>query len=120
MIIFSYRAYKARKQLTAIDWNYHMNLPQAKTSSGEEIVTQKYNPRMRQWDVKTVKVEKGYEYIPLLISKVFRRREDDVDSVTQSVPLNESDPGLISKTIAHLPPPPTKEIAQRSRFEQKK
>ena len=81
-----------------------MNLPQAKTSSGEEIVTRKYNPRTRQWDVKTVKVEKGYEYIPLLISKVFRRREDDVDSVTQSVPLNESDPGLISKTIAHLPP----------------
>ena len=53
MIIFSYRAYKARKQLTAIDWNYHMNLPQAKTSSGEEIVTRKYKPRTRQWDVKT-------------------------------------------------------------------
>jgi hypothetical protein len=120
MIIIRYTAYKARKQLAAIDWNYHKNLPQAKTSSGEDIITRKYNPRTRQWDIKIVKVEKGYEYIPVLISKVFRRREDDVDSVTRSVPLNESDSGLISKTIAHLPPPPTKEIAQRSRFEQKK
>ena len=112
--------HKARKQLAAIDWNYHKHLPQARTSSGEDIVTRKYNPRTRQWDVKIVKVEKGYEYIPVLISKVFRRREDDVDSVTRNVPLNDSNPGLISKTIAHLPPPPTKEIAQRSRFEQNK
>ena len=31
---FSYRAYKARKQLASIDWNYHINLPtaQGKTS----------------------------------------------------------------------------------------
>ena len=67
-----------------------------------------------------MKVEKGYEYIPVMISKVFRRRQDDVNSVTQSVPLNESDPRIISKTIAHQPPPPTKEIAQKSRFQQKK
>jgi hypothetical protein len=118
--LFSYRAYKVRKQLTAIDWNYHINLPQVKNSAGEEIVTRKYNPRTRQWNVKVVKVEKGYDYIPLLITKVFRRREDDVDSVTQSVPLNESDPGLISQTIAHIVSPPTKELTNRSRFEQKK
>ena len=62
----------------------------------------------------------NYDYIPLLILKVFRKREEDADSVTRSVPLNKSDPGLISKTIAHLPPPLTKEIVKRSRFEQKK
>jgi hypothetical protein len=31
------------------------------------MVTRKYNPITRQWDVKVVKVEKGYDYIPLLI-----------------------------------------------------
>ncbi|XP_028403340.1 uncharacterized protein LOC114526045 isoform X2 [Dendronephthya gigantea] len=118
---FSYRAFKARKQLTAIDWNFHINLPQAKNkSTGDVMVTRKYNPRTRKWDVKVVKVEKGYDYIPLLIAKVFRSREDDNDSVTRSVPLNESDPGLIAQTIAHIVPPPTKEIPKRSRFEQKK
>ena len=118
-IQFRYSAYKARRQLTAIDWNFHINLPQAKTASGGEIVTRKYNPRTRQWDSKAVKVEKGYEYIPVLLSKILKRRgnDDDVGGVTRVVELNTSDPALISPTIAHLPPPPTKEIAERrSRF----
>lgn len=64
-----------------------------------------------------VKVEKGYEYIPVLISRILRRREIDVESVARHVSLNVSDPALISPTIAHDPPAPTKEIVKRkSRF----
>ena len=66
-----------------------------------------------------MKVEKGYEYIPVLLSKILKSRvdDDDVGGVTRVVDLNTSDPALISPTIAHLPPPPTKEIAdRRSRF----
>jgi hypothetical protein len=112
-----YPTYRARKQLAAIDWNYHLNLPQAKTSSGDEIITRKYNPRTRQWDVKVVKVEKGYEYIPILLSRILRRRQIDVESVARHVSLNDSDPALISPTIAHIPPVPTKQIVKRkSRF----
>jgi hypothetical protein len=37
--------YKTRKQLTAIDWNYHINLPNAKSKSGVEMVTRRYNRR---------------------------------------------------------------------------
>ena len=48
-----YPAYKARKQLAAIDWNYHLNLPQAKTTSGDEVITRKYNNRTRQWGRKS-------------------------------------------------------------------
>ena len=103
--------------MTAIDWNYHANLPQAKTKSGQELITRKYNPRTRQWDVKIVKVEKGYEYIPVLISRIFNRRVNDGDSVTRHISLNENNPALVSPTIAHIPPPATKEIVQRkSRF----
>ena len=115
---FSYRAYKARKQLASIDWNYHINLStvQGKTS-GQDLVSRKYNPRTRQWDVKVIKVDKGYEYIPVLIAKILRRRMEDIDYVTRNVSLNESDPALISPTIFHIPPPPTKEIIKRrSRF----
>ena len=46
-ILVRYPAYRARKKLAAIDWNYHANLPQAKTESGEEIITRKYNPGTR-------------------------------------------------------------------------
>ena len=81
------------------------------------MVTRKFNPRTRQWDVKTIKVAKGYEYIPVLLSHILRRRTFDVEYVTQIVDLNTSDPALIAPTIAHVPPPPTKEIAKRqSRF----
>ncbi len=114
---FSYRAYKARRQLAAIDWNFHLNREQAVSQSGEKLVTRKYNPRTRQWDVKIIKVNKGYEYIPVLITKILRRREVDTEGVTQIVALNTSDPALIARTTAHVPPPPTKEIANRkSRF----
>ena len=41
----------------------------------------------------------------------------DEGGVTKEVDLNLSDPALISETIAHVPPPPTKDIiARRSRF----
>ena len=109
--------YKAKKQLTAIDWNFHMNLPYATTKSGNEIITRKYNPRTKQWDVKKLKVTKGYEYIPLLMSKMLSRRLHDVHSVIRKVPLNASDPGMISPTIAHTPAPATKDLPKRrSRF----
>ena len=115
--IISYKAYKARKQLGAVDWNCHVNLPQATSNSGEALVTRKYNPRTRQWDQKIIRVSKGYEYIPLLMGKIIRRRQQDVGGVTQHVSLNVSDPVQIAPTIAHVPAPPTKEIPKRSRFE---
>ena len=69
---------------------------------------------------KKVKCAKAYEYIPLLISHILRRRLRDIDGVTQEVDLNQSDPALTLPTIAHVPPPPTKEIiARRSRFAKK-
>lgn len=114
----SYRVYKARKQLTAIDWNYHINLPEAKSKAGAEIITRRYNRRTRQWDRKKVKVDKGFEYIPLLISKIIHRRLHDTENVTRHISLNASDPGNIAPTIAHIQPPATKDIPTRkSRFQ---
>ena len=115
--VFSYQAYKARKQLAAIGWNYHINLPQATKKSGDAMVTRKYNQRTRQWDQKIIKVSKGYEYVPVLMATIRRRRQQDVGGVTQNVSLNKSDPQIISPTIAHVPAPPSKEIIhRRSRF----
>ena len=92
-----YKSYKARKQLASIDWNFHINLPVAKgKASGQDLVSRKYNPRTRQWDLKVIKVDKGYESMPTLIAKIPRRRMEDVDYVTRNVSLNESDPAIIA------------------------
>ena len=97
---FSYKVYKARKQLAAIDWNFHLNQEPATTKTGEEIVTRKYNQRTKEWDAKIVKVKKNYEYIPVMMAKILHLRKDDVDIVTRQVSLNESDPALLAPTIA--------------------
>ena len=76
------------------------------------MITRKYNPRTTQWDVNEIKVAKAYEYIPVLLSKILKRRKLDSNYVTQIVDLNTRDPALIAPPIAHVPHPPTKEIAK--------
>jgi len=110
--------YKARKQLAATDWNFHVNLEAATTKTGDAIVTRKYNQRTKEWNSKVVKVKK--HYIPLLMGKVLTARSEDVVVVTRQVSLNESDPALLAPTIAATPAPPSKELymylARKSRF----
>ena len=109
--IFSYTACKARQQLAAIECNFHIGLLQKKSQSGEDMITQKYNPRTRQWDIKKGKCAKEFSYIPVLISHMIRRRNADGGNVAKKVDPNKSDPDIISATIGHIPPPNIKEFA---------
>lgn len=94
-----------------------MDLPTATSKSGNEITSRRYNQRTQQWDVRTVKQNKTFDYIPLLIARMLRARADDNDLVARNVSLNESDPRLVAPTIAAKPPPSTKELLERkSRF----
>ena len=89
-LCYSYKVYKARKQLAAIDWNFHMNLEAAITKAGQQIVTRKYNQRTKDWDVKIITVKKQFQYITVMMAKIFNMRKEDVDMVTRQVFLNES------------------------------
>ena len=93
-----------------------MNLEAATTKAGEQIVTRKYNQRTKDWDVKIITVKKKFEYIPVMMAKIFNMRKD-VDIVTRQVSLNESDPAFLAPTIAEKQAPPSKElfIARTSR-----
>ena len=95
-----------------------MNLEAATTKAGEQIVTRKYNQRTKDWDVKIITVKKKFEYIPVMMAKIFNMRKEDVDIVTRQVSLNESDPAFLAPTIAEKQAPPSKElfIARTSRF----
>lgn len=81
----SYRAYRARKQLIAKDWNFHRGREQAMIKEIEGMVTTKYNRRTKEWNCKVVKVNKGYNYIPVLTAMIFRRRFEDLKSIRQHV-----------------------------------
>ena len=117
-LCYSYKVYKARKQLAAIDWNFHMNLEAAITKAGEQIVIRKYNQRTKDWDAKIITVNKQFQYITVMMAKIFNMRKEYVDMVTRQVFLNESDPALLAPTIAEKQAPPSKEliIARKSRF----
>ena len=97
---------------------FHLDLPSATSKSGNEITSRRYNQRTKQWDVRTVKQDKTFDYIPLLIARMLRARVDDNDLVACKVSLNESDPCLVAPTItAAKPPPSSKELLERkSRF----
>ena len=116
-LVFSYKAYKARKQLAAIEWNCHLNLDAATSKAGEVCITRKYNQRTKEWDSKVVKAKK-YEYIPMLMARIIHLRNYDDGAVGRHVSLNESDPALIAPNIAEKPAPPSKELFERrkSRF----
>ena len=104
--------------MAAIDWNYHLNQPAATTKAGDLVVSRRYNQRTKEWNSKVVKVKKQYEFIVMLMARILRLRNADVNKVTRNVSLNDSDPALLAPTIADKPPPPSKELflARRSRF----
>ena len=67
-----------------------------KKNKGEQMFSWKYYQRTKQWDIKIIKADKGYEYIPLLIANILHARLHDVDIVTRNISLNASDPQLLA------------------------
>ena len=97
--IFSLWNLNIFKCLEVIDWNYHLHLPLPQTRKkkpGEQMFSWKYYQRAKQWDIKIIKADKGYEYIPLLIANILHARLHDVDIVTRSISLNASDLRLLA------------------------
>ncbi|CAH3141810.1 unnamed protein product [Porites evermanni] len=117
-ISYTEKVYKARKQLAAIDWNYHLDIPEQEDVLGEVAVTRKYNQRTKSWNVKIVKQAKDYGYIWMLLAKVFRLRVEDNENMQRAVPMEADDPRRIAPSIAVVPPPPSRElfIQPSSRF----
>ena len=114
MFCVRYRFYKARKQLAAIDWNYHRNRSAAVGSKGGKArYSRKYNQRTKEWNSRIIKEDKDFAYIPILMANVFRRRIEDVLMIDRHLSLSEDDPERIAPTIAHTAPVSSKELFER-------
>ena len=81
-IFYSYRAYRVRKYHKVIDWNYHLHLPPATNQKNEKRRTD-VQLKVKQWDIKIIKADKGYEYIALLIANILHARLHDVHHSTK-------------------------------------
>ncbi len=113
--------FTARRQLAAIDWNYHKDLPANELDSrpGEVMASRKYNQRTKIMGLKIIKKAKDYAYVILMVAKILDSRMADKKSVKRKVQLGDDDPGRISATIAEVAPEDSRTLHQRkfSRFQ---
>ena len=60
LLFFRFPVFTAKKQLSAIDWNYHKDLPvnESNTHPGKVTVSRKYNQRTKSRDSKVIKKAK--------------------------------------------------------------
>ena len=92
------------------------------SKGGEARYSRKYNQPTKEWNTRIIKVDKDYDYVPVIMAKVFRRRMEDVFHIDRQVSLSENDPERIASTIAHTAPVSSKELFERhqTRFQTKK
>ena len=74
----------------------------------QDIPGNTINPQ--EWNTRIIKVDKDYDYVPVIMAKVFRRRMEDVFHIDRHVSLSENDPERIASTIAHTAPVSAKEL----------
>lgn len=62
-----------------------------------------------------LKESKDYQYIWMLMAKVFRLRSDDEGGIQRAIAMDTDDPRRIAPTIAEAPPVPSIELYERHR-----
>ena len=110
--IFRYPAFKARSELAIIDHNQHSRLKQATNEFGEPLFSRCWSKKAGRWVPIIVKERKNYDYIPYLMTTILDSRRRDNGSEARSVLIRKDDPRFKAKTIAKLPPKPTKELVK--------
>ena len=67
-----------------------MNLEAATTKAGEQIVTRKYNQRTKDWDVKIITVKKKFDYLSVMMAKIFNtRKQCEISEIGAIMPLKQ-------------------------------
>lgn len=67
-----------------------MNLEAAITKAGEQIVIRKYNQRTKDWDAKIITVNKQFQYITVMMAKIFNmRKQCEISEIVAIMPLKQ-------------------------------
>nr|XP_054604459.1 uncharacterized protein LOC129165379 [Nothobranchius furzeri] len=108
---FSYKVYEARVLLAALDYNFHLNRPAIRNAEGQLIFKRKYNKNARRYSVYSLKSEKGYEYIPVLQSKIINERLARGVGMPRTRSMRDDDPRRLG-LVPPIAPPPISELVQ--------
>lgn len=71
-----------------------------------------YSKRSGNWRAEPVKAEKKYDYIPVLMADVLKRKADDTEPIVRRVEVSPSNPKNLAPTIALKASPATSELVQ--------
>ena len=101
--------YGARMSLAALDHNIHAFRENARHSK-TELLHRKYSKRSKTFTAITVKENKLYPHIPLLLAKIMRAQKLDTKSINRPFTRPANDPKAISRNIGMVVPSDTADI----------
>ena len=102
-------------RLSAIDHNHHTSLKQAKDAMGNLLFTRRWSKKGGRWIPVKITEKKNYTYISSLLCNMIGKRMCDTLAMTRKVDLDERDPRRRARSVAKLPPQPTKELASKAK-----
>ena len=113
VLFVRYQSQKVRMRLSAIDHNHHVNLSVATDKDGKPKHTRRWSKKAGRWISVKLKVKKDYSYAPYLMAAILHERNIDPLPMKRKIPKDPKDPTSIAPSIAKLPAPNTKELANK-------
>eukprot|EP00112_Aurelia_sp_Birch-Aquarium-sp1_P018368 Seg4375.2 transcript_id=Seg4375.2/GoldUCD/mRNA.D3Y31 product="hypothetical protein" protein_id=Seg4375.2/GoldUCD/D3Y31 len=109
-IAFEYMSFICRTALAGMDHNMHAFREVATTKDGRKCYKRRYSKRSKRYHAEPLKVGKKYSHVPLLLSRILKRRTLHMQSVSDRFLKSGTDPKQIAPTIAMKGPPPATNV----------
>lgn len=107
--------YRARNLLAALDYNQHAGRGCQLNRDGSKRYQRLFNKKSSRWTVVEVKTAKEYGHIRPLLNLVVSSRLEDNVGMQKRATLEHDDPRRLSRTLARVPPPSTKDLVDQKK-----
>ena len=116
VFVFLYRneAYLPRTLIAVMDHNNNLARDPALSASGDLKYHKVYSKRSKNWSAQVTKTDETYDFWPLLVSRILKKRVADQETVLRKVITPADHPKNIAPTIAMKPVPKTSDLVQKS------
>ncbi len=115
-IAFEYIYFIARMALAAIDHNLHLYRPLAESREGNQLFKKKYNRKTKAYHAEPVKSAKKHEYMPCLLSRILRARQERTSTILERNIQRQDDPKRIAPIVDPNVQPPAMDLLVKERF----
>ena len=112
---FEYIYFIARMALAALDHNLHLYRPLAISREGNKLF-KKHNRRTKAYHAEPVKSAKQHEYMPCLLSRVLKARQERTATVLERNIRRHDDPKRIAPIVDPNVQPPAMDFLVKERF----